>query len=105
MFEGRNYYNNKNDGILRVLKKTDRHLLGKKLWFRSPCTCNLNEDVCHICYGNVALKVGDLNGGFIYTTNLLTSRVSQNILSAKHLLKTNAERIGCDPVPHELVCE
>ena len=97
MFEGRNYYNNKNDGILRVLKKTDRHLLGKKLWFRSPCTCNLNEDVCHICYGNVALKVGDLNGGFIYTTNLLTSRVSQNILSAKHLLKTNAERIGYSP--------
>ena len=40
-----------------------------------------------------AMKVGDLEGGFIYTTNLLTSRVSQNILSAKHLLKTNAERI------------
>ena len=93
MCHGRNYYMKKNDGVLRVLKKTDRHLLGKKLWFRSPCTCNLNEDVCHVCYGTVALKVGDLSGGFIYTTNLLTQRVSQNILSAKHLLKTNAERI------------
>lgn len=93
MFEGRNYYRQKNDGIMRVLRKTDKHLIGQKLWFRSPCTCNLNEDVCHVCYGTVALKVGDLNGGFIYTTNLLTQRVSQNILSAKHLLKTNAERI------------
>jgi hypothetical protein len=93
MFEGRFYYNEKNDGRLHILKKCDKHLLGKKLWFRTPCTCNLNEDVCHVCYGTVALKVGELNGGFIYTTNLLTSRVSQNILSAKHLLKTNAERI------------
>ena len=93
MFEGRYYYNEKNDGRLHILKKCDKHLVGKKLWFRSPCTCNLNEDVCHICYGTVAMKVGDLEGGFIYTTNLLTSRVSQNILSAKHLLKTNAERI------------
>lgn len=93
MFNGRYYYTEKNNGRLRILKKTDKDLIGKKLWFRTPCTCNLNEDVCHVCYGTVALKVGELNGGFIYTTNLLTSRVSQNILSAKHLLKTNAERI------------
>ena len=93
MMEGRFYYTAKGSGILRVLKKTDTHLLGKELWFRSPCTCNLNEDCCHVCYGTVALKVGDLKGGFIYTTELMTSRVSQNILSAKHLLKTNAEKI------------
>ena len=63
------------------------------MWFRTPCTCNLNEDVCHICYGTKALHVGDLKGGFIYTTEIMTSRVSQNILSAKHLLKANAERV------------
>lgn len=93
MMDGRFYYNQKNDGILRVFHKSDKHLLGNRLWFRSPCTCNLNEDCCHVCYGTKALKVGDLNGGFIYTTELMTSRVSQNILSAKHLLKTNAEKI------------
>lgn len=93
MFDGRYYYNRKNDGILHVLHKTDKDMIGKKLWFRSPCTCNLNEDCCHICYGQRALKVGDLKGGFIYTTELMTSRVSQNILSAKHLLKSNAEKI------------
>lgn len=94
MMEGRYYYTSKNSGILRILKKTDTHLIGEKLWFRSPCTCNLNEDCCHVCYGTIALKVGDLKGGFIYTTELMTSRVSQNILSAKHLLKVNAEKIN-----------
>lgn len=93
MFDGRYYYNNKNDGILHVLHKTDKDMIGKRVWFRSPATCNLNEDCCHICYGQRALKVGDLKGGFIYTTELMTSRVSQNVLSAKHLLKSNAEEI------------
>lgn len=94
MMNGRFYYTHKNSGVLRVLKKTDTHLLGKELWFRSPCTCNLNEDCCHVCYGTIALKVSNLKGGFIYTTELMTSRVSQNILSAKHLLKANAEKIN-----------
>lgn len=93
MMDGRYYYNQKGDGILHVLRKTDKDKLGKKLWFRSPCTCNLNEDCCHICYGQRALKVGDLKGGFVYTTEQLTNPVQQNILSAKHLLKSNAEKI------------
>ena len=93
MMQGRYYQRTKHDGILRVFHKKDRHLLGKTLWFRSPCTCNLNEDCCHVCYGTVALQVGKLPGGFIYTTELMTSRVAQNILSAKHLLKTDAEKI------------
>ena len=93
MMNGRYYQRTKNDGILRVLHKDDKRLLGQTLWFRSPCTCNLNEDCCHVCYGTIALQVGELEGGFIYTTELMTSRVSQNILSAKHLLKTDAEKI------------
>jgi len=93
MMDGRFYYTHKGSKILHVLKKTDTHLIGKELWFRSPCTCNLNEDCCHVCYGTKALKVSNLKGGFIYTTEIMTSRVSQNILSAKHLLKTNAEKI------------
>ena len=94
MMRGRFYYRSKNDGIMRVLKQSDTDLIGETIWVRTPCTCNLNEDVCHVCYGTAAVKVGDLKGGFIYATNLLTSRISQNILSAKHLLKTNAERVS-----------
>ena len=95
-FEGRFYYTSKNMGKERILKSTDTHLIGQSLWFRSPCTCNLKQDVCHLCYGTKHLKVGHLKGGFIYTTEICTSRVSQNILSAKHLLKTDAEMINIE---------
>lgn len=93
MFDGRYYYEHKHDGIRKIFHKTDRHLLGKQLWFRSPCTCNLNNDVCHICYGNKALRVKDFNGGFVCTTQFMTGPINQNVLSAKHLLKANAELI------------
>ena len=93
MMDGRYYQEKKNVGSYKIFDKNDKSMLGKKLWFRSPCTCNLNEDCCHVCYGTKALKVGDLEGGFIYTTELLTKDVGQKILSAKHLLKTNSEKI------------
>ena len=93
MFEGRYYYTEKHGDRLRMLHSTDKHLLGKQLWFRSPCTCNLNNDVCHVCYGNAALRVKDFNGGFICTTQFMTGPINQNVLSAKHILKANTELI------------
>lgn len=93
MMDGRYYQEEKNVGTYKIFSKYDKHLVGKKLWFRSPCTCNLGEDCCHVCYGTKALKVGELEGGFIYTTELLSKDVGQKILSAKHLLKTNAEKV------------
>lgn len=93
MMDGRYYQTEKNRGSYKIFSKNDKQFLGKKLWFRSPCTCNLGEDCCHICYGTKALKVGELEGGFIYTTELLTKDVGQKILSAKHILKMNAEKI------------
>jgi len=93
MKEGRYYSEFPNSGRLKILKKTDTHLIGKRLWFRSPCTCNLNEDCCHVCYGTKALKVGELTGGFVYTTELATKEVGQKVLSAKHILKANSEMV------------
>lgn len=93
MFDGRYYYTEKHGTRLRMLHSTDTHLLGKQLWFRSPCTCNLNNDVCHVCYGNAALRVKDFNGGFICTTQFMTGPINQNVLSAKHILKANTELI------------
>lgn len=93
MKDGRYYSESEESSILKILDKSDKHLIGRTLWFRSPCTCNLNEDCCHVCYGTKALKVSELEGGFIYTTQLITKDVSQKILSAKHLLKTDAEKI------------
>ena len=34
MMDGRFYYETKNSGVLKVLNKNDKHLLGKTLWFR-----------------------------------------------------------------------
>lgn len=93
MFTGRYYHMSKNDGVRRILKPSDKHLIGKTLWFRSPCTCNLNTDVCHVCYGNTALRVKDFNGGFVCTTQMMSGRINQNVLSAKHLLRADAEPI------------
>lgn len=93
MMNGRFYYRDANRTTLRILKKTDTHLIGETLYFRSPCTCNLNEDCCHVCYGTQALHIGDLPNGFIYTTETMTKDINQKILSAKHLLRTNTEKI------------
>lgn len=94
MMDGRYYTEHKGNHNYKIFDKyRDKDKIGKKLWFRSPCTCNLNEDCCHVCYGTKALKVGELEGGFIYTTELLSKDVGQKILSAKHLLKTNSEKI------------
>ena len=93
MFDGRYYYTTKHGDKIHMLHRSDKHLIGKQLWFRSPCTCNLNNDVCHVCYGNAALRVRDFSGGFICTTQFMTARINQNVLSAKHLLRANAELI------------
>lgn len=93
MFDGRYYFTEKHGDRIRMLHSTDKHLIGKQLWFRSPCTCNLNNDVCHVCYGNAALRVKDFNGGFICTTQFMTGPINQNVLSAKHILKANTELI------------
>ena len=50
-----------------------------------------------MCYGTKALKVGNLQGGFVYTSELLTKDVEQKVLSAKHILKTDAEKIEITP--------
>lgn len=95
--QGRYFTYEKDDEVLHVLTKDDKHLIGRTLWFRSACTCNLNEDVCHVCYGNNALSIANLPGGFIYTTEVMTSRISKNVLSAKHILKANAVKIEFSP--------
>ena len=52
MLDKRWYYDE--TGHLKLLNaKTDSHLIGKRLGFRSPCTCNSKEGVCELCYGTL----------------------------------------------------
>lgn len=91
--QGMYFSKTKADPRVRPLNENDTDLIGQVLWFRSPCTCNLNEDVCHVCYGDIGGSIRELPGGFIYTTEIMTSRIQHNILSAKHILKSNAVEI------------
>lgn len=94
MYVGRHYSLHADpDDKLFTLRGDEKEFIGKTLYFRSPVMCNLNEDVCQCCYGEVAMDVADLPGGFIYTTEVMTSRIQHNILSAKHILKANAIKI------------
>lgn len=94
MFDGRWYYKyGKCRGPLVIFRRTDKHLIGKELWFRSPCTCNLRKDVCHYCYGVNSMAIGTLASGFTASTETITAEIQHNILKAKHILKANAERI------------
>jgi hypothetical protein len=96
MYIGR-YYSTEPDGKLLILHGNETQYLGQTLYFRSPTKCNLNEDVCQCCYGTIAMNIGDLPGGFIYTTEVMTSRIAHNIPSAKHILKANAIKIELSP--------
>lgn len=52
LLDKRWYYDE--DGEMKLLNaKTDSHLIGKRLGFRSPCTCNSKEGVCELCYGTL----------------------------------------------------
>ena len=97
LLDGRYYTTDPHSLTYKIFDSKDTSLHNRDLYFRSPCTCNLNEDVCHMCYGTKALKVGNLQGGFVYTSELLTKDVEQKVLSAKHILKTDAEKIEITP--------
>lgn len=74
--------------------ETHKHLIGKKIWIRSLCTCAGGDEVCHVCYGKDSTLVMNMPGMAIYNTEVYSEPVSQNILSTKHLLFTAANKIA-----------
>lgn len=90
MFDLRFYRTNPN-GVDKLLEaKRDKHLIGQKLYFRSPMTCASSakgKGVCYQCYGNLAYVNREVNIGQIASESL-SSRYTQTLLSAKHLLES-----------------
>lgn len=71
----------------------DRNNIGKyagqTVMMRSPITCKYRTGVCEVCGGSVFRNLNrKLNPGVLSASEII-SRVSQKILSAKHLIKTN----------------
>ena len=70
-----------------------KHLIGKTIHIRSIITCAAGDEVCHVCYGQDSHLVMNMPGMGVFNTEVFSSFVSQNILSTKHLLFTNANTI------------
>jgi hypothetical protein len=85
------YYRETPDGTDRCIQsKNCKHLIGKKIYVRSPMTCASaarGEGVCYKCYGDLAYVNTEINIGQIAAEGL-GSIYTQILLSAKHLLKS-----------------
>lgn len=95
LLDKRYYYDA--DGTMKVLNFKDeesKELIGKKIRFRSPCTCNFTDGICKYCYG----ELYDLNqdlfsaGSFAATKN--SEPLGQKVLSSKHEQNTDSSNIS-----------
>lgn len=94
MFIGRWYRLNPN-GIDYCINSNDTHLINTKIFLRSPMTCaskSRGEGICYKCYGELAYVNNDINIGKI-AAELLSSVLTQILLSAKHLLESVIEEM------------
>lgn len=93
MYKNR-YYKFTETGILHKVGcsplKTDKHLIGKTLYFRSPMTCASKargDGICYKCYGDLAYVNYSISIGKI-AAEILCSILTQMLLSSKHLLES-----------------
>lgn len=95
MFDMR-YYRTTMDGPERILNAdVDKNLIGQTLLFRSPITCASaakGYGICYRCYGLLAYLNNDINIGQI-AAEQLSSRYTQKLLSAKHLLEASVVKM------------
>ena len=73
--------------------RTDTHLIGDTVEFRSPITCACKDGVCRECYGELYYTNIDNVVTGIYSATTVMNPVVQGILSAKHHQTTNTKPI------------
>ena len=85
------YYRDNPLGVDKLLEsKKCKHLIGRKLYFKSPMTCasaSRGNGICYRCYGDLAYSNQEINIGQI-AAEALSSIYTQILLSAKHLLES-----------------
>ena len=92
---GGRYYRFNKDGMEYYLDRNDDSLIGKTIYLRSPMTCASNakgHGICYRCYGDLAYVNRNVNIGKM-ASEILSSRLTQRLLSAKHLLETVIRKI------------
>lgn len=86
------------DDYLLLQSKYDEALIGKHIYVRSAATCTLGDCVCPKCVGYTASTNWDIADGLsAFESEEITKVINQNILSTKHLLTTNSEKIEFTP--------
>lgn len=92
---GKFYKERLDDDHFKILKKTDTHLIGKTIHTKSIITCNCGQDlVCPVCIGDKAELLFDIASGIgTYLSMEVTKKFEQDVLSTKHLLTTDSEKI------------
>lgn len=97
-FIGR-YFRRTKFGIEENITEDTIDIIGETIWLRSPMTCASHaagRGICYRCYGDLAFTNSDINIG-IMAAELLSSALTQRLLSAKHLLETKIKKIiWCD---------
>lgn len=95
MYNNRYYRFTLNGPEYKLNYRTDSHLIGQTLLFRSPVTCASfanGNGICYRCYGDLAYTNYDINIGTI-AAEILSSELTQMLLSAKHLLESNIKKM------------
>lgn len=89
------YYRRSGGSSLECLDASkDEDLIGQTIYLRSPITCCNGDGVCHVCYGKNAILGLDIAEGISgFSAQEITKVIEQLILSVKHLLTTNSEKI------------
>lgn len=83
-----------NQNKYSILTKDDTHVIGKKIYLKSPITCASKKGVCKDCYGPDLYHTNKDGVGIgAFAGAIITNPLSQAVLSSKHLLTTTSEPI------------
>lgn len=89
------YYRFNPNGMEYLIDDTDESLIGKTVYLRSPMTCSSLSDhntICKRCYGDLYYTNYNINAGK-FAAEILSSILTQRLLSTKHLLETIIAKI------------
>lgn len=98
------------DGSLKILKETDKRLLGKPLKFRSAINCRDTDPhaICKVCFGGLADNLNhETNVGHICSATI-TQKTTQATLGAKHHVgssRSEAIVLSKDHLPYFILGE
>ena len=101
MYDGRNYYKIVNGQAdyehLQTLHSSDLFMIGQTIALRSPVTCAGNATktghICATCYGRTLSEINKNVHTGLVAVLMITRVLTQRLLSAKHLLATNTDKV------------